>query len=333
MQAHVDNKRTFAFRIPGDQHNVPKTKKHPSKKKKKHRPKKTRKAAAGTVQEASNTPSVQTQLESIISATINPLHLEVHNMSCWYANRRALGVKYFWYRGVEQNKNSRWWETHLYYTGEDDLGHLSRKKVFVESHKKEAQAVRAIEIAAAERNAEDPEAFRKSDEDLEKPLSDNFRIVVVSEKFKRKSVYERLEMVYSPLMSYFDCERQPFTSSATDLRWKRFGYVGYHVLNLPQYNYMNHGASFAVACLTPVEWEPKVYASSLTERFGPSHLSARKAGNDPKTRVMPSLLRTIMAEGTDDKERIEQVRAFRYLLFGIFYFICWGGRGSIIHLV
>ena len=101
MQTAVDGKRVFAFR-----NRVKKKKKKKVHKRKRHDG------------EGSGVSKVQTAVEVVLTRKLRPLHLEVHNMSYWYLNRQKLGVKQFWYRGVEQNKNSRWWETHLFYNGE-----------------------------------------------------------------------------------------------------------------------------------------------------------------------------------------------------------------------
>jgi stress-induced morphogen len=258
---------------------------------------------------------VQSEIEEVIKKGMDPLHLEVLNTSFYYANRNALGIKPFWYRGVEKNKNSHWWDANLFFTGLNEKQELVPKRVFLGSFKTEAQAVKKVAQSALERDAEDPESFRKEAAEQKGKkkkkrkkqtfLNTHYRVVVVSNKFRLLNALERCELVYNCLMEHYTSSRAAAAAGIEDggttsqLSWKGFTYLGPNVVRLPHFNFLNHEAKFALTCLTPAQWNPKLYGSSLTDRFGPSHVSARALGNHSKTRVPAALVKSLEDQQSD----------------------------------
>jgi stress-induced morphogen len=258
---------------------------------------------------------VQTELKEVIENGLDPLHLDVMNTSFYMANRNSLGIRPFWYRGVEKNKNTHWWDAHLFFTGLNEKQELIPKRVFLGTYKTEAQAVKKVEQAALERNAEDPEGFRKEAAEQKGGkkkkkakktfLNTHYQIQVVSNKFRLLNALERTELVYNCLMAHFNNSRAaPAAGIKGDeatsiLNWKGFTYVGPNVVRLPHFNFLNHEAHFAISCLTPAQWNPKLYGSSLTDRFGPSHVSARALGNHSKTKVPAALVKQLEDQQSD----------------------------------
>jgi len=69
------------------------------------------------------------------SSFLSPIHVEVHNESFWYQQRKTLGVKRHKALVVTQNKNSSQWEAYIYkMKPREEDGAMAPQKSFASAH-------------------------------------------------------------------------------------------------------------------------------------------------------------------------------------------------------
>jgi hypothetical protein len=250
---------------------------------------------------------LHSEIEKVLGV-LEPVHLEVVNVTCYYKQRAAMRPANFWWRGLEQNKNSKWWEAKLKYavlSPEGDRPDVN--PVYLGVHRTEKLAKKAIEDAANARNLTDPDALGA---DSETPMvcddgvhvmvpSKFFAITVVSKAFRRKSHFERQGMVYQALLDHFHHPDRPDNTAGT--RWKHMSFVGPNVMRLPHLKGMDFNIS--LTCKAPVQWDKNFYRASLTDRLGRNHQDLRTMGNNPKSHVGPRHIKDIMDAGTMEAEK------------------------------
>ncbi|KAG6598146.1 carbon catabolite repressor protein [Phytophthora cinnamomi] len=155
-------------------------------------------------------------------ALLEPLaavQLEVNDVSCARLQYRLLGTKRYWYRSVKQEKQGKiLWEVKIYQiccrkSTVDTLlkctwhtmPRLAGEDVVIKSvgfFDTEKAAMTALEAAVKARDVTNPLtglSMRKSELPME--LVKYFQVVVVSDRFQRKSQNERLDMIFGLLLN------------------------------------------------------------------------------------------------------------------------------------
>ncbi|RLN86967.1 hypothetical protein BBJ28_00013462 [Nothophytophthora sp. Chile5] len=244
---------------------------------------------------------------------LGAVHVEVVDVSCARLQYKLLGTKRYWHRSIKQEKQGKIrWEVKLYQicgrrsTIESLLSctwhsmpRLANDDVTLTSvgfFDTEKAAMTALEAAIKARDATNPFTglnIRQSELPIE--LVKYFQVVVVSDRFQRKSQTERLEMIYSRLLempsssanaqeeteTWAVFQQAPTLQPSTNSQLRGFSYVGAQVIALPMWRSLL--CHFSVCAKTPAQWKAgrsrQATERSFTERFGPSHLANDRAFN------------------------------------------------------
>ena len=151
------------------------------------------------------------------SERLNPVHVEVVNLSYWYLNRSLLTPKKQMATIINFNEANNRYEAYIYKMKLSDVtGDLTPQRQFLSTFTNQLAALKSClsEIHQRDRNpAEDPANLGLIDD--AKILSTHFRVTVVSPAFYRKSNAERLMLVYEELLTSLGASLSHSTSPAT----------------------------------------------------------------------------------------------------------------------
>ncbi|GMF17266.1 unnamed protein product [Phytophthora lilii] len=284
-------------------------------------------------------------------ALLEPLaavQLEVSDVSCARLQYKLLGTKRYWYRSVKQEKQGKIrWEVKLYQiccrkSTVDTLlkctwhsiSRLSSEDVVIRSvgfFDTEKAAMTALEAAVKARDVTNPFTglnLRRSELPLE--LVKYFQVVVVSDRFQRKSQNERLDLVFGLLLGVSSNHANAQEESSSELVYQQtrmlwpttasqlrgFSTVGANVIALSVWKSLV--CHFTVCAKTPVQWKAgrmkMEIDRSFTERFGLSHVSNNRAFNVnpgvlPVSRGLAELL-SLNQEEVNARHKTESVPHF-----------------------
>jgi stress-induced morphogen len=131
---------------------------------------------------------------------LHPIHVEVKNLSYWYAMRAKMGPKKHAAIVLRQNKNNFRWESYIFKMKprEEDL-EIVPVRSLVGAYKSKMVAYKHGEKACRERDS-NPALQENSHLKPEQISSTHFHLTVVSTCFDRLSVQERQELVYEALL-------------------------------------------------------------------------------------------------------------------------------------
>lgn len=131
---------------------------------------------------------------------LHPIHVEVKNLSYWYASRAKMGPKKHAAIVLRQNKNNFRWESYIFKMKprEEDL-EIVPVRSLVGAYKSKMVAYKHGEKACRERDS-NPALVENSHMKPGQITSTHFHLTVVSTAFDRLSVQERQELVYEALL-------------------------------------------------------------------------------------------------------------------------------------
>ncbi|KAL4136637.1 hypothetical protein PRIC2_000168 [Phytophthora ramorum] len=290
-------------------------------------------------------------ISAVQLALLEPLaagHLEVSDVSCARLQYRLLGTKRYWYRSVKQEKQGKIrWEVKIYHIccrksmldallkcTWHSMPRLASEDVAVTSlglFDTERAAMTALEAAVKARDVTNPfTGLSTKRSELPVELVKYFQVVVVSDKFQRKSQNERLEMIYTLLLNAVlapanaqeDHEKTTVFQQTQTLwrttksRLQGFSTVGENVIALEVWKSLD--CHLIISAKTSAQWRAgrsrQQMERSFTERFGLSHLANDRAFNVnrgvlPVSRGLAELV-SLNQEDFNSKHKSESVPHF-----------------------
>eukprot|EP01038_Epipyxis_sp_PR26KG_P013030 gene13030-17462_t len=155
------------------------------------------------------------------SMALNPIFVDVKNLSYWYKMRKLLSAKKHNAVITKYNTSSVKWEAYIYkYKLRESDMEMAPKKTLVGEYKSKWLAYKHGELALKERD-ENPVENKKikssSIVNTEKILSTHFKILIVSEKFQGLSYVERLKLVYEELLIKIGTTIKPYSTNTDEI--------------------------------------------------------------------------------------------------------------------
>ncbi|KAE8886753.1 hypothetical protein PF003_g29325 [Phytophthora fragariae] len=249
-------------------------------------------------------------------ALLEPLaavQLEVSDVSCARLQYKLLGTKRYWFRSVKQEKQGKIrWEVKIYQIccrrstvdvllkcTWHTMPRLADEDVAIKSvgfFDTEKAAMTALDAAVKARDLTNPFtglSTRKRELPLE--LVKYFQVIVVSDRFQRKTQNQRLDMIFELLLNatpnaanaqddidarlIFQQTQTLWPTTAFQLRG--FSTVSDNVIAMPLWRSV--ACHFIICAKTPAQWKAgrskQDMERSFTERFGVSHLANDRAFN------------------------------------------------------
>lgn len=218
-------------------------------------------------QQAAKTPLQERIERALLSdSELRAVHVKLYNISYWYAQRAALGGRNHLTRQVMLNPKTLKWESRVYQLrrSKEDLT-IGPQLVFLSTHNSKLQAYKHCESVAQQRDANSAEtaAGTQRRRDGEGMLGTHFRVLVVSDLFRRKNGMERLELVHEALLRQVG--QAPSSQShnlaeCTPSSVRGFSVVGQTVARLDFLRYIcgTGQLQLVIEAKTPSQWNAAV---------------------------------------------------------------------------
>jgi stress-induced morphogen len=202
----------------------------------------------------------------LADAELRAVHVHVHNVSCWYAQRAALGGRNHLTRQVTLNPKTLKWESKVYQMRRSKEDFTARPQlVFLSTHNSKLQAYKHCEAVAQQRDATPVEKAvgTHTTQGGHGTPGTHFRVVVVSDRFRRKGCMERVEFVHEALLRQIGetaSSRSSNLAECTPGYVRGFSVVGQTVASLDFLRYIcgTGQPHLVVEAKTPSQWNPVV---------------------------------------------------------------------------
>ena len=230
------------------------------------------------------------------SSKINPIHVNVVNLSYWYKMRKTLGGRRHLTMLAKKNKSNMRYESFMFVMKpRDEDGELAPQKKFLLSHQSRLAAYRHSEKCMKERDANP--AMNKETGHLIDPkdiLSTHFRLIVVSQVFYGMSYVDRVALVYSELLQALGTVPKPGnvgdppgSGFCPPTNMKLGSVFGENMCNLPMFRAIitEQPLTLIIETHTPSQWKPDIFPPPLTERHTHTHGGLSAVEVEPSVQI------------------------------------------------
>ena len=258
---------------------------------------------------------LQIKITEMLKAKFDAKHIKIVNRTYYDRNMKRLGPKKMRYASVKQNQNTGEWDPRIYILKFDEhSGGGKPEETWLGVCKTENKAWKKIAMG---KNKRDRGVFEPVPIIPYKPDEEHFQILIVSEKFRHKTIFERVAMVYHELIELLWHPRDMSYMFGKASKWKKYGTVGYNVFNtLPEFRLLpaDIPLRFIISAKTPGQWNPSEFQTAVSERLGLSHTSLGMFAVNPRTKPgMKDVRKLNPQEATEDKDKAKPAPIFPHV--------------------
>jgi hypothetical protein len=250
---------------------------------------------------------IQIKMTEMLKEKFDVKHIQIINRTYYDRNMKRLGPKKMRYASVTQNQNTGQWDARIYVLKFDaSTGGTIPEETWLGAFKSENKAWKTIAIG---KNKRDRGEFEPMPIIPYQPDEEHFQILIVSEKFRHKTILERIAMVYHEIIELFWRPRDMSYLFGKVSKWKKYGTVGFNVFNgLPEFRLLPAEVPlrFIISAKTPGQWNPTEFQTAISERLGLSHTGLGMYAVNPRTKPAMKDVRKLNPQEAADKKDQEK---------------------------